>query len=426
VWSGAARRDARSRAGADARARARSGGGDEEIAGEAGKNTPAADSPDRVAPPRRAQLGAVLVASGILLSRVLGVVRESLKARYLGASSGIAADAFTAAFRIPNLLQNLFGEGALSASFIPVYANLLARGDREEADKVAGAVAGLLALTVSIIVLLGVLTAPALLWLIAPGFTAEKRVLTIQLTRILFPGAGMFVMGAWCLGVLNSHRKFFLSYAAPVMWNLAMIATLLLARHRTNLSEVAVWLAWGSVVGAVLQVGVQIPSVLGLVETLRLSLDRRRETVQTVIRNFFPVFVSRGVVQISAFVDQLLSSLLPNGMVSLLFYAQTVYLLPVGLFGMSIAAAELPEMASAVGSEEERAQALRARLNKGLKQLAYFVVPSAVGFVLLGDVITAALFQHGRFTHTDTLYTWGILAGSSVGLLASTMGRIYS
>jgi putative peptidoglycan lipid II flippase len=159
---------------------------------------------------------------------------------------------------------------------------------------------------------------------------------------------------------------------------------------------------------------------------LRLTLDRTRVGVRTVVRNFVPVFVSRGVVQISAFVDQLLASLLPNGMVSLLFYAQTISILPVSLFGISVAAAELPEMASALGNAEETAVHLRTRLNTGLKQIAFFVVPSAMAFLLFGDVIAAALFQHGRFTRTDTLYTWGILAGSSVGLMASTLGRLYS
>src|SRR5204862_8019533 len=123
---------------------------------------------------------------------------------------------------------------------------LIARGEREEADKVAGAVAGLLAGVVAIVVLLGVLFTPALLLFIAPGFTGEKRHLTITLTRILFPGAGLFVTSAWCLGVLNSHRKFFLSYAAPVVWNLAMIATLLIAAGRTALNGRAMWLGWGS------------------------------------------------------------------------------------------------------------------------------------------------------------------------------------
>ena len=160
--------------------------------------------------PRSRAAGAALVAAGILLSRILGVVRESFKAKYLGATTGIAADAFNAAFRIPNLLQSLFGEGALSASFIPVYANLLARREDEEASRVAGAVFGLLALSTSVLVALGIVFAPALLFAIAPGFRGEKRELTILLTRILFPSSGLFVMGAWCLGVLNSHRRFFL------------------------------------------------------------------------------------------------------------------------------------------------------------------------------------------------------------------------
>jgi len=165
---------------------------------------------------------------------------------------------------------------------------------------------------------------------------------------------------------------------------------------------------------------------LKLVPALRISLDRRRETVRTVVRNFFPVFISRGVVQISAYIDQVLASLLPNGVVSLMFYAQTIAILPVSLFGMSVAAAELPEMASAIGTADETAAHLRTRLNTGLRQIAFLVVPSAVAFLLLGDVIAAALFQSGRFTPTDTRFTWGIIAGSAVGLLATTMGRLYS
>src|SRR5205085_3682425 len=179
-------------------------------------------------PPQRGTgRAAALVAAGILASRLLGVMRQSLMARYLGATTGIAADAFMAAFKIPNLLQNLFGEGALSASFIPVYSNLLARDEREEARRVAGAVAAILALVTSVLVLAGVLLAPYLIPLIAPGFSGAKRDLTITVTRVLFPGAGVFVLSAWCLGVLNSHRRFFLSYAAPVLWNVAMIGALL-------------------------------------------------------------------------------------------------------------------------------------------------------------------------------------------------------
>lgn len=386
--------------------------------------TPTEESERR---PRSAGVAAALVAMGILASRVLGVVRQSLMARYLGATTGIAADAFMAAFKIPNLLQNLFGEGALSASFIPVYVNLLTRkeGDRE-AGRVAGAVASILALVTSILVLLGIWLAPHLIPLIAPGFSGPRRELTVTLTRILFPGAGLFVLSAWCLGVLNSHRKFFLSYSAPVLWNIAMIGALLGFGGRQPRVELAMTLGWASVVGAFLQFLVQLPTVVRLVPHLQLRLDYKRSSVRRVLSNFTPVFFSRGIVQISAYVDQLLASLLPQGMVALLGYAVTVYTLPVSLFGMAISAAELPEMSSAVGDATETATFLRRRLDAGLRRIAFFVIPSAAAFLALGDVIARALFQSGRFTQVDTVFTWGILAGSAVGLLASTLGRLYS
>jgi putative peptidoglycan lipid II flippase len=185
-------------------------------------------------------------------------------------------------------------------------------------------------------------------------------------------------------------------------------------------------LGWASVVGAALQFLVQLPTVLRLIPGLRLSLDYANANVRRVLANFTPVFFSRGIVQVSAYVDQLLASLLPQGMVALLGYAVTIYTLPVSLFGMSISAAELPEMSSVLGDESEVAAMLQARLNAGLRRIAFFVIPSAAAFLALGDVIARALFQSGRFTETDTIFTWGILAGSSVGLLASTLGRLYS
>ncbi|MFY9531362.1 MAG: murein biosynthesis integral membrane protein MurJ [Candidatus Acidiferrales bacterium] len=367
---------------------------------------------------------AFLVAAGIFLSRIAGLIRDRVFAHYFGNSD--AADAFKAAFRIPNFLQNLFGEGVLSASFIPVYAGLLAREDEEEARRTAGAVAALLALSTSILVLIGVLATPYLIDAIAPGFSGEKRELTIRLVRILFPGAGLLVFSAWCLGILNSHRRFFLSYTAPVIWNAAMIATMLGFGSRHDQFSLAAILAWGSVVGSGLQVAVQLPVVLKLLHGLRLTLGYHLENVQIVVRNFVPVFISRGVVQISAYIDALLASLLPTGAVAALAYAQTLYTLPVSLFGMSVSAAELPVMSGALGGEREVAEALRTRLNSGLRQIAYFVLPSVVAFLALGDVIVAAIYQSGRFLPADVLYVWGILAGSTVGLLASTLGRLYS
>ena len=365
-----------------------------------------------------------MVASGIFLSRIAGLARDRFFAHYFGNSD--AADAFKAAIRIPNFLQNLFGEGVLSASFIPVYASLLAQDDVEEADRTAGAVFSLLAVTASLLVLIGVLTTPWLIELIAPGFHGEKRQLTIALVRILFPGAGLLVLSAWCLGVLNSHRKFFLSYTAPVIWNVAMIVALIAFGSRMGQFPLARVLAWGAVVGSALQVAVQWPVVMRLLGRMRLSLAHQAENVRTVIRNFLPVFVSRGVVQISAYVDSFLASLLPTGAVAAFSYAQTLYTLPVSLFGMAVSAAELPAMSGELGDAQHVAEVLRHRLDAGLRQIAYFVVPSVVAFLILGDVIVAAIYQSGRFTHDDAIYVWGILAGATVGLLASTLGRLYS
>lgn len=367
---------------------------------------------------------AFLVAAGILLSRIAGLIRERVFAHFFGDSA--VADAFRAAFRIPNLLQNLFGEGVLSASFIPVYARLLASDDKEEARRTAGAIAALLMLTTSLIVLFGVVASPWLIYVIAAGFKGETRELTILLVRILFPGAGLLVASAWCLGVLNSHRKFFLSYTAPVLWNIAMIAGMLAFGKGRGQESLVVITAWASVVGSALQVGVQLPTVLKLLGGLKLALAHQAENVRTVIRNFFPVFISRGVVQISAYVDAYLASWLPIGAVAALSYAQTLYTLPVSLFGMSVSAAELPVMSGTLGSANEVAAILRTRLDNGLRQITFLVVPSAAGFLVLGDVIVAAIYQSGRFVHHDAIYVWGILAGSTVGLLASTLGRLYS
>jgi putative peptidoglycan lipid II flippase len=352
------------------------------------------------------------------------LVRNRVFAHYLGTSD--AADAFNAAFKIPNFLQNLFGEGVLSASFIPVYARLLGREEQVEAGRVAGAVFSLLALVTSTLVLIGVLLTPILIDLIAPGFEGEKRAVTITLVRILFPGAGLLVLSAWCLGVLNSHRRFFLSYTAPVLWNLTIIATLIGLGRTTGGYRLAELTAWGSVVGSALQFLVQLPLALRLLGVLRLELGRRLESVRTVVQNFVPVFIGRGVVQISAYVDTVLASLLPTGAVAALSYAQVLYTLPVSLFGMSVSAAELPAMSSTKGEEQERASQLRARLDRGLRQIAFFVVPSAVAFLALGDVVAGAVFQSGAFTREMTVYVWGILAGSAVGLLASTLGRLYA
>ena len=367
---------------------------------------------------------AFFVGAGILISRIVGLVRQRIFAHYFGSSA--VGDAFSAAFRIPNFLQNVFGEGALSASFIPVYAKLLAQDDEKEATRVANAIFGLLALITAVIVLIGVLATPYFVTAIAAGFQDERRELTIKLVRILFPGAGLLVLSAWCLGVLNSHHKFFMSYTAPVAWNLAIISALVFFGNQVDLPRLAELTAWGSVIGSALQFSVQLPTLLRLIHRFAPVLDIANPHVRQVVHNFFPVFMSRGVVQISAFVDAFLASFLGQGAVVALTYAQSLYTLPVSLFGMSVSAAELPTMARALGSADVVAETLRHRLDAGLHRIAFFIVPSSMAFLALGDIIAAVLYQTGRFTHSDSNYVWAILAGSSVGLLASTLGRLYS
>ena len=369
--------------------------------------------------------GSSLVAIGILGSRLTGLLRERVIADYFGMDS-IVADAFRQAIRIPNMLTNLLGEGVLSASFVTVYAKLRAQKQDDKADDLASAVFSLLALLCGVLVAAGIAFSPILVYVVAPGFKDEKRILTIHLVRILFPATGFLVMSAWCLGVLNSHRKFLLSYLAPVVLNFTVIVITIGAGGSRGEAQLVLIVAWAFVLGNILTFVVQLPSVLKFLPDFQLYFDWKSPPIRQVMRNFGPVFFSRGVVQVSAFVDSMIASWLPTSAVAAFGYAQIISVLPVSLFSMSVSAAELPALSSALGSQEEVAQALRKRLAFGLRRIAFFIVPSAVAFLILGDVLAAALYQSGKFKHSDAVYLWGILAGSAVGLLATSLGRLYS
>jgi len=383
-------------------------------------------APSDSRPPPSAH-GAARVALGILLSRLAGLIRTRVFAHAFGTSP--VAGAFSAALRIPNTLQNLFGEGVLSASFIPVYARLLGENREEAANRLAGAVFGLLSLTTAAGVAVGVGAAPWLARLVAGGYAATDPAAfakTVELTRILFPSTGLLVMSAWCLGVLNSHRRFFLSYAAPVVWNAVQIVVLVVASGRVGEDRLATLLAWAVVAGSLLQFLIQLPAVLGLLGGLSVSLDTASAAMRTVLRNFLPVVVSRGVVQVSALVDTFYASLISAPAVSALYYAQLIGVLPVSLFGISVSAAELPELSRDTGGGAGVEERLRRRLDAGLRRIAFFVVPSAMGFLTLGDVVGGLLVQTGRFGPVETRLLWYLLIGSAVGLLAGTLARLYA
>jgi putative peptidoglycan lipid II flippase len=364
-----------------------------------------------------------LVAAGILLSRLAGLVRESATGYFLGA--GVGAEAFRAALRIPNLLQNLLGEGVLSASFIPVYSKALADGRDEDAGRLAGAVAGLLLVVTSVLVLVGVVFAGPITRVLTPGFVpgTERYELTVTLVRILTPGVGFLVLSAWCLGILNSHRRFFLSYVAPVLWNVAIIGVLVATALLLSDDELALAqaMAWGALLGSVLQFGVQLPSVLRRSEGLRLSASLDVPGVRTVVKRFGQVVAGRGGVQLAGYIDLVVASLLALGAVAALGYAQVLYLLPISLFGMSVAAAELPTLSTMDHGDRPR---IVARLDRGLGRVAFFVIPSTVAFVFVGDLVVATIFQGGRFTADDAAQAGVILSVYGLGMLASTSTRL--
>lgn len=374
-----------------------------------------------VTDPRASARSARWVAAGILLSRIAGLVRERAIAHYLGTS--LFADVIRTAFRMPNVLQNLLGEGTLSASFIPVYAELVEEGRTEEAGRVAGAVFALLVAIAGALALLGIFLAPVLVSVFTPGFEGVRRELTIASIRIIFPMAGVLVLSAWALGILNSHRRFFVPYVAPVFWNAAIIAALVLLGGEVAPGRLVLAVAWGALIGGLLQFGVQLPWVFALEPRLRPSVSRWPEGVRVVVRNAVPAILGRGVVQLSGYVDYFLASFLAVGAIAFLGYAQTLYMLPVSLFGMAVAAAELPELARQRTSASE---AIRARITEGLRRISFLVIPSMVGYLILGDVIVAALYQSGTFGASDTFVTYVVLAGYALGLPAATSTRLFS
>lgn len=365
--------------------------------------------------------GVGAAASGIGLSRFSGVIRSVLITNVLGI--GLVGDAFAAAQRIPNILQNLFGEGALSAAFIPEYSRL-SDDDPRQAGRLAGGVASFLICLVVFLTAIGFLAAEPLTRAVAWGFSGERFELTVRLVRVILLGTGVLVISAWCLAVLNSHGRLFLSYAAPIVWNLAQIAVLVsLAISEIRDSSSAEKLAWALVIGSVLQVLIQLPTVLRQNSHIRLNLHWRDKATAVVLKRFFPAVLGRGAVQLSSFIDLALASLLSLGATSSLAAAQTLYLLPVALIATSMVAAELPEL-----SRSDDIMDMSNRLSRRLLQMLWVVGPVLAMYFAAGPQIADALFNLGGFRiriTADDLTVIGLtLAAYSLGLPALMASRL--
>ncbi|WP_263841521.1 murein biosynthesis integral membrane protein MurJ [Salinibacter sp.] len=384
------------------------------------------------------------VAGGIFLSRMFGLLRERAVAYFFGV--GAHADVLQVAFKSPNLLQNLLGEGTISAAFIPIYSRLLDEDRPEAAGRFAGAIFGLLLAAAGGVALLGVVFAEPIVTVLAPGFLDDAaRVaagdlpfnrfdLAVRAVRLIFPMAGVLVLSAWALGVLNSHRQFFVPYVAPALWNAAIIATLFGggyvlagtpgapdALSSDALTQLLLVACVGALGGGLLQFGVQVPFVVREMEGFSLSLSTRVEGVREALSAFGPVVASRGVAQLSAYLDLFLASWLAVGALSALRYAQLLYMLPISLFGMSVAASELPELSRLT---QEKVAAFSARLRRSLRQIAFLTVPTVVGYLAFGVLLVGALFRTGQFQAASTWLVAIVLGGYSLGILATTFSRL--
>ncbi len=385
-------------------------------------------------PPTPKSGGAAAIALGILSSRLIGFVRERAYAHFLGV--GPHMDVLRVAFRAPNAIQNLLGEGTLSAAFIPIYSRMLEEGRKEEAGRFAGAVFGLLLAAASAFSLLGVLLAEPIVAVLAAGFVREtgpvdRYELAVAATRIIFPMTGFLVLSAWALGVLNSHRRFFLPYFAPIVWNAAIIGAIVWAGSDQgwgrdpslgSTDRLLFAVCWGGLLGGLLQFLVQLPAVAREMHGFRLSFSTRVAGVREALAAFAPVVAGRGVVQLSGYLDIFLASWLIVGAVGILTYAQTPYMLPVSLFGMSVAAAELPEL-SRLG-RGGGTEALLARVRRSLRQMAFLNVPTCVGYLAFGYLIIGLLLRTGNFRETENWLVYLALCGYSVGLVATTSSRL--
>ena len=391
--------------------------------------------------------GAMLVAAGIFASRVIGLVRDRAIAYFFG--SGAFADVYRLALRAPNFLQNLLGEGTLSASFIPIYSRMLEEERPEAAGRFAGAIFGLLAAVAFAAAVLGVVLAEPFVALIATGFRGDAEALAageividrfelaVTVVRFTFPMTAFLVLSAWCLGVLNSHRRFLLSYFAPVAWNVALLAALfggafwifddpfaigeLDVVPADQLSQLLVAVFVGGIAGGVLQFAVQLPTALKLMEGFRPALSLQVEGVREGIKAFVPVVLGRGAYQLSGYLDFWLSTFVAAGALGAIGYAQTLYLLPISLFGMSVAASELPELSRISKSELD---SFLSRVSGSVRQILYLIVPTVVGYLGFGFLVVGAFYQTGQFSVDDTWQVYLVLAAYTLGMIATTAGRL--
>jgi len=361
-----------------------------------------------------------VVGTATLASRVFGLIREQTFAFLFGA--GLATDAFVAAFRIPNLLRDLFAEGALSAAFVPVFTDTMANKGKTEAFRMANRLANVLLVVLAVIVGLGILLTPALVQVIVPGFSSipGKSELTATMARIMFPFLLLISMAAVSMGMLNSLRRFAVPAFAPVLFNLGLIAAGYLLCPFFN--PPIIGMAFGVLLGGLGQWAIQIPSLRREGFAYRFDLSFTDPGVRRILWLMAPAVVGLASTQVNIFVNTQIASLLPQGSVSYLNFSFRLMNFPLGIFGVAVATVTLPVVAAYAAKKE--IHNVLGTANSALKLVFFLTVPSIFFLCFAAKPIISVLYQHGRFTPTDTINTARALVFYAVGLFAYSSIRV--
>ena len=365
-----------------------------------------------------------IVSLATMLSRLLGLIREQVFAAFFGA--GFAVDAFQVAFRIPNLLRDLFAEGAMSAAFVPTLTQVQEREGRQAAMRLANLVINFLLVTVSTVCLLGILFADRLVPLMAPGFgqVPGKLELTTQMTRIMTPFLLLVALAAAVMGVLNTRRVFFIPAIAPTMLNLALIASGFILSPlcpRFGLQPI-VGMAFGVLLGGLGQLLIQVPALHGQGFRWRPAISFRDPGMLRIVGLMAPAAVGLAATQVNILVNTFLASMLPQGSVSWLNYAYRLMQLPIGLFGVAIATVTLAEV-SRYAARREMPE-LKRTVSFSLRFGFFLTLPATALLIALAHPIVALLYQHGRFGPADSWETAQALWAYAVGLSAFSAVRV--
>lgn len=356
---------------------------------------------------------ATSVSFATLISRVLGYVRDMLIANFFGAT--MAADAFFVAYRIPNLLRRLLGEGSLSTSFIPVYTKYITTKSEEESDDLVKSVFGVFGVLFVILTLIGIIFAPQIVSFIAMGFVEDdqKFQLTVTLTRIMFPFLIAIGLGAIALGILNSRKMFFIGGIAPCGLSISQILFILLICPFLDLPIIG--LAYGVLIGGFIQLIVMIIPVLKRHKGLPVSFNFRHPGLKKIIRLMMPAVIGLGIMQINVFVDTICATLLKPGSVTHLYYGNRLMQLPLAVIGTALATVTLPLMSESAAMNQMKK--LKDTFSFSLRIMSFLIIPASVGLIIFGSPIIELLFERGHFTSYDTYETVRVLRFYSIGLI---------